>query len=177
MTTAGMNIAALAQRTGIAPDTLRKWEQRYAILQPVRTPGGQRRYCEEDVSRVEWLRARLDEGYRIGEAAALLGAADAEPCATPAELRSALRDALAQTDPEAVARLLDQTFALHRVESALSEVVRPLLQEVGDGWAAGRYRIAEEHLLSAAVRARLERLLAEARGTTRGVAVLACAPG
>ena len=33
----GVNIAALAQRTGVAPDTLRKWEQRYAILQPQRT--------------------------------------------------------------------------------------------------------------------------------------------
>ena len=32
--TAGLNIAALAQRTGVAPDTLRKWEQRYQILQP-----------------------------------------------------------------------------------------------------------------------------------------------
>ena len=70
---AGLNIAALARRTGIAPDTLRKWEQRYQILQPDRTSGGQRRYSERDVARVEWLRERLDEGYRIGEAATLLG--------------------------------------------------------------------------------------------------------
>jgi MerR family transcriptional regulator, light-induced transcriptional regulator len=66
---AGLNIAALAQRTGVPPDTLRKWEQRYHILQPDRTAGGQRRYSERDVARVEWLRERLDEGYRIGEAA------------------------------------------------------------------------------------------------------------
>jgi DNA-binding transcriptional MerR regulator len=64
--TAGLNIAALAQRTGVPPDTLRKWEQRYRILQPDRTAGGQRRYSERDVARVEWLRERLDEGYRIG---------------------------------------------------------------------------------------------------------------
>ena len=71
-----MNIAALSRRTGVAPDTLRKWEQRYAILRPTRTAGGQRRYSELDVERVEWLRARLAEGYRIGEAAALLGTGD-----------------------------------------------------------------------------------------------------
>src|ERR687898_537560 len=56
-----LNIAALSRRTGIAPDTLRKWEQRYRILKPSRTSGGQRRYSERDVARVEWLRARLDQ--------------------------------------------------------------------------------------------------------------------
>ena len=63
---AGLNIAALAHRTGVAAETLRKWEQRYQILQPSRTAGGQRRYSERDVARVEWLRERLGEGYRIG---------------------------------------------------------------------------------------------------------------
>ena len=68
----GLNIAAVARRTGIGADTLRKWEQRYGVLHPGRTSGGQRRYYEVDVARVEWLRDRLAEGLRIGEAAALL---------------------------------------------------------------------------------------------------------
>ena len=46
MTAALLNIAALSRRTGVAPDTLRKWEQRYGVLRPVRTAGGQRRYSE-----------------------------------------------------------------------------------------------------------------------------------
>ena len=54
-----LNIAALSRRTGIAPDTLRKWELRYGVLRPVRTAGGQRRYSELDVQRVEWLRDRI----------------------------------------------------------------------------------------------------------------------
>src|SRR5438477_418957 len=49
---AGLNIAALAHRTGVAAETLRKWEQRYQILQPSRTAGGQRRYSERGVARV-----------------------------------------------------------------------------------------------------------------------------
>ena len=40
MTAAMLNIAALSQRTGVAPDTMRKWEQRYGVLRPVRTAGG-----------------------------------------------------------------------------------------------------------------------------------------
>ena len=41
---------------------------------------------------------------------------------------------------------------------------------------SGRLTVGHEHLASAAIRARLERTLAEQRGAVRGVAVLACAP-
>ncbi|MGE5691711.1 MAG: MerR family transcriptional regulator [Pseudomonadota bacterium] len=173
--TRGLNIAALARRTGVAPDTLRKWEQRYGVLHPSRTAGGQRRYDESDVARVEWLRARLDEGWRIGEAAALLG--EGAAVRTPAELRTALLDAVAAADAEGIGRLLDQAFSIGSLEETLLEVVRPVLEDVGTGWQRGRLSVAHEHLVTAAIRARLERLLADARGGVRGVAVLACAPG
>lgn len=176
METAGLNISALARRTGVAPDTLRKWEQRYAILHPRRTAGGQRRYTEADVARVEWLNARLGEGYRIGEAAALLGD-DVAVSRTPDELRAAILEATERGDGDAAGRLLDQAFALTTLEGALTQVVAPLLRDVGEGWETGRLSVAQEHLVSGAVRTRLDRLLADARGSVRGVAVLACAPG
>ena len=174
-TARGLNIAALAKRTGVAPDTLRKWEQRYGVLRPRRTAGGQRRYDESDVARVEWLRARLAEGWRIGEAAALLGEGDAP--GSPAELRGAILEAVADADGERIGRLLDHAFALLDLEETLVEVVHPVLEDVGRGWADERLSVAQEHLVTAAIRARLERLLADARGGVRGVAVLACAPG
>ena len=172
----GLNIAALARRTGVAPDTLRKWEQRYGILHPTRTPGGQRRYGAADVARVEWLNARLAEGYRTGEAAALLGRRG--PVAkTTDELREHLLAAAGAVDCEAVERLLDQAFALPELERTLATVIAPALEEVGRGWESGRFTVAQEHLVSESVRARLERLLADARGGVRGRAVLACGPG
>lgn len=178
MATAGLNIAALARRTGVRPDTLRKWELRYGILRPERTPGGQRRYGEEDVARVEWLRARLADGYRIGEAAELLGSSAAPAVGrSPDELHAGLLDALERIDPDAVDRLLDQTFVVLPLERALGTVVVPVLRRVGELWESGDFSVAQEHLLSAAVRARLERMLADARAAVRGTAVLACAPG
>lgn len=173
----GLNISALARRTGVAPDTLRKWEQRYAILRPQRTAGGQRRYTEADVARVEWLRARLAEGYRIGEAAALLGNDPAVAPGTADALREAILAAADRADGDAAGRLLDQCFAVHTLSDALTNVVGPLLGDVGDAWESGRFSVAQEHLVSGAVRSRLDRLLADARGSVRGVAVLACAPG
>jgi len=174
---AGLNIAALAARTGVAPDTLRKWEQRYHILQPTRTPGGQRRYTERDVARVEWLRERIDEGYRISEAAALLGAVGVEPARTREDH---LRGILASVDNGEAVEVgvrLDQAFALQGVEDTLEGVVHPLLDAVGDRWQRGDLDVADEHLVSEAVRARLGHLLGDVGGGVRGVAVLACAPG
>ncbi len=172
-----LNIAALSRRTGIAPDTLRKWEQRYGILRPARTSGGQRRYTERDVARVEWLRDRLNEGYRIGEAAHILGGAGADPAGCAEDLPDLLLAALAENDSGRLSSLLDQTFALLSLEEAAVDVVAPVLERVGRGWEAGTISVAQEHLLTAKVRARLDQLAADAHGSVRGTAVLACAPG
>src|SRR5256886_10937246 len=174
---AGLNIAALAQRTGVPPDTLRKWEQRYHILQPDRTAGGQRRYSERDVARVEWLRERIGEGYRIGEAATLLGTVGVEPARSPRDHLRAILDSLERGETSEIGLRLDQSFALLGVDETLDGVIRPLLRTIGERWAAGELSVAEEHLVSEAVRSRLGHLLGDSGGGVRGVAVLACAPG
>jgi methanogenic corrinoid protein MtbC1 len=52
-----------------------------------------------------------------------------------------------------------------------------LLRTVGERWESGTLSVAEEHLVSEAVRSRLGHLLGDAGGGVHGVAVLACAPG
>jgi methanogenic corrinoid protein MtbC1 len=171
-----LNIAAISRRTGVAPDTLRKWESRYGVLRPERTAGGQRRYTEQDVARVEWLRDRLAEGWRIGEAARLLEERGAPPLAEPEALRAAL-EAASVDDPKQIGPLLDQAFAVLPLPVALQHVVAPTLRWIGEEWHAGRLSIANEHAVTSQVRARLEQLIADERGSVRGSAVLACAPG
>jgi methanogenic corrinoid protein MtbC1 len=171
-----LNIAALTRRTGVPSDTIRKWEQRYGVLRPERTAGGQRRYTELDVARVEWLKARLDEGFRIGEAAALLG--DAQVAGgTADELRRAIVDATCRSDVDALRSAIGQALVLDSTEEAFLHVLSPALVEIGELWEAGEVSVAQEHLASGAVRTALQRLIADSRGKVRGTAVLACAPG
>ena len=139
----GLNIAAVARRTGVGADTLRKWERRYGVLRPSRTAGGQRRYDERDVARVEWLRDRLADGFRIGEAAALLEAGDVDVAATPEALRAAIVEAIGETRLTHVPALVDQAFTLHDVETAVEDIVAPALRQVGDQWREGASRIAD----------------------------------
>jgi methanogenic corrinoid protein MtbC1 len=174
----GLNISALARRAGVGVDTLRKWEQRYGVIRPTRTSGGQRRYTDRDAARVEWLRDRLAEGYRIGEAARLLGeAAEPAPAKAPAKVRAQLLEAIERSDAGAASSLLDHSLFVAGVESTLTQIVAPILEEIGKGWEEGRLSVAQEHLATETIRSRLVTLLADARGAVRGVAVLACPAG
>jgi DNA-binding transcriptional MerR regulator len=172
-----LNIAALSRRTGVPADTIRKWEQRYGVLRPQRTTGGQRRYTEQDVARLTWLTDRLAEGYRIGEAATMLGDGQTDPPLTLPEHRRALISAVERNEVETMGRLVDQALTLLDPSEAFTEVLSPVLVEVGERWEAGDLTVAQEHLVSTIVRASLEKLLADTRPTVRGLAVLACAPG
>jgi DNA-binding transcriptional MerR regulator len=177
MTAPHLNIAALSRRTGVAPDTLRKWEARYGVLRPVRTAGGQRRYSENDVQRVEWLRDRVSEGWRIGEAARVIDEAGTAANDDPRKLLRALIAAVRDSDTLALAATLDQAFAVLPLEQALGDVVTPALRWTGEAWHRGELTVAQEHALTAKVRSHLGMLISSAQGGVRGVAVLACAPG
>ena len=168
MTAALLNIAALSRRTGVAPDTLRKWEQRYGVLRPVRTPGGQRRYSEVDVQRVEWLRDRIRDGWRIGEAARVLDEASPVALDDPAELRDALIASIGRTTRGTVSATLDQAFAVLPLEQALADVVTPALRWTGEAWHRGELSVAQEHAITAKVRAHLGTLISEGQGGVRG---------
>ena len=168
MTAALLNIAALSRRTGVAPDTLRKWEQRYGVLRPVRTAGGQRRYSEMDVQRVEWLRDRIRDGWRIGEAARVLDEARSVALDDPAELRDALIASIAEQRPARLSATLDQAFAVLPLEQALADVVTPALRWTGEAWHRGELSVAQEHAITAKVRAHLGKLISEGRGGVHG---------
>ncbi|MGZ8783671.1 MAG: MerR family transcriptional regulator [Gaiellaceae bacterium] len=173
----GLNIAAVSQRTGIGADTLRKWERRYGVLRPGRTAGGQRRYDETDVARVVWLRDRLAQGFRIGEAAALLDAGATRPTASTTDLRDAIVTAAAALNTLELTGLVEQAFVLHDVATAVEDVIGPALQTVGDAWQTDPGSIAGEHLLSQVALARLRTLLDYRRPALNGTVVLACGPG
>jgi len=177
MTAPLLNIAALSRRTGIAPDTLRKWELRYGVLRPERTPGGQRRYSELDVQRVEWLRDRIRDGWRIGEAARVIDEASAAALDEPVALRDALIASIRDSDPVTLSSTLDQAFAVLPLEQALTDVVTPALRWTGEAWHRGDLSVAQEHAITAKVRAHLGKLISDGQGGVHGVAVLACPPG
>jgi DNA-binding transcriptional MerR regulator len=58
----GVSIRVASELTGVEIHTLRYWEKEFeGILDPIRTPGGQRRYRGEDLQMVLHLKRLLKE--------------------------------------------------------------------------------------------------------------------
>ena len=75
--TSSLTIGDLAQRTGVAPATLRMWESRHGFPRPRRRASGHRRYDEHDVELVTQVLRRRDSGMRLEVAIAGVALADA----------------------------------------------------------------------------------------------------
>jgi DICT domain-containing protein len=73
----GLSIGDLAERTGVAPATLRMWEARHGFPLPQRLESGHRRYDESDVELVRQVLRRREGGSRLEVAIASVALASA----------------------------------------------------------------------------------------------------
>jgi DNA-binding transcriptional MerR regulator len=180
-----LRIGELARRTGVSPELLRAWEQRYGLLQPTRTPGGFRLYSAADEARVQRMQGLVSGGLAAAQAARLV-LSDDEPAPPPMASPSAttleegtgdLTASLDRLDEQAANTALDRLFSTYTVETVLQEVVLPYLHRLGERWESGEVSVAQEHFASNLLRGRLLGL-AQGWGQGQGPgAVLACLPG
>ena len=179
-----LRIGQLAKRTGVSPELLRAWEQRYGLLHPTRTPGGFRLYSSGDEARVQRMQRLVSEGLATAQAAHLVLSDDepAPPTASPSattleEAAADLSTSLDRLDEQAANTALDRLFAAYTVETVLREVVLPYLHRLGERWETGEISVAQEHFASNLIRGRLLGL-AQGWGQGQGpAAILACVPG
>jgi MerR family transcriptional regulator, light-induced transcriptional regulator len=179
-----LRIGQLAKRTGVSPELLRAWEQRYGLLQPTRTAGGFRLYGAADEARVQRMQSLVSGGLAAAQAARLV-LSDGEPApptasppaATLEDAATTLTASLDRLDEQAANTALDRLFAAYTVETVLREVILPYLHRLGERWATGEVSVAQEHFASNLLRGRLL-ALAQGWGQGRGpAAILACVPG
>ena len=179
-----LRIGQLAKRTGVSPELLRAWEQRYGLLQPTRTAGGFRLYSADDEARVQRMQGLVSGGLAAAQAAHLI-LSDGEPAPrTVSGSATTLEDAagnltasLDRLDEQAANTALDRLFAAYTVETVLRDVVLPYLHRLGERWEAGEVSVAQEHFASNLLRGRLLGL-AQGWGQGQGPgAILACVPG
>jgi MerR family transcriptional regulator, light-induced transcriptional regulator len=158
-------IRAVSRLTGLSVDTLRAWERRYQVVAPSRDSRG-RLYTDNDVHRLQLLSAAVERGHAIGRLARLTDAqveglinapaasdARAEAGARGHEVAiGALTGALERFDHLAVERELNRLAFVLSPHDFVHRVVVPVMKRVGDDWHAERLTIAQEHLISEALR-------------------------
>ena len=158
-------IAVVTERTGLSQDLLRVWERRYGAVSPARGPGGQRLYADTDIERLGLLHSATRAGRSISQVAKLstaelaalvdedLAARQRRPVATAAvsEGQDAVDDAMELARSLNSALLDDRlrrSVATLGISNFIESVAAPLLRRVGDEWHAGRFTLAQEHLVS-----------------------------
>ena len=67
-----MKIGELAQRTGVAIDTVRYYERQGLLPQPERQPSGYRNYRNDDLTRLRFVRRAKALGFTLEEIRELL---------------------------------------------------------------------------------------------------------
>lgn len=67
------SIGAVSRMLGVDVATLRGWEERYAIVVPARSHGGQRIYSRDDLEHLRFVLRAMEDGAGAGDAHRLLG--------------------------------------------------------------------------------------------------------
>jgi MerR family transcriptional regulator, light-induced transcriptional regulator len=174
-----LRIGELAHRTGVSPELLRAWERRYGLLKPARSSGGFRLYSAADEGRVQRMKAHLASGVAAAEAARLADRAIAQdPSARSiGSLKGDLARALDNFDEPLAHRILDTSLNSYSLDTVISELLIPYLNNLGERWERGAVTVAQEHFATNLIR---NRAMSLGRSWDAGYgprALLACPEG
>ena len=152
-----------AQMTGVAPSTVRAWEQRYAVISPARSASGYRLYDDGAIRRLRLMSTLINAGWSAAQAAErvkesgddelVVGQSGVDTGAFPDP--EILVDAAARMDGTLLTSALDDAFALAGFEHTVRAWVLPAVVAVGRAWEDGRITIAGEHFVTAALQRRI----------------------
>jgi len=110
-------IKEISRLTGINPITLRAWERRYALIEPVRTDTGRRLYNHDHIETVKEAIELTNQGILIGQVKRILEERE----------QAALKNNVVQDYPAAIKQAL-QSLDLH----ALKQIVDVCFSDLMD---------------------------------------------
>ncbi|KAF1010786.1 MAG: HTH-type transcriptional regulator MlrA [Pseudomonas fluorescens] len=134
-------IREVSRLTGVNPVTLRAWERRYGLIQPVRTESGHRLYSRTDIDTVHRILDWIERGVSVSKVGRIL-ARDAEQAQTVRHEPSAggqhelhqwqarLLHAISSFDDRQLERLYGQIFAAYPLTVVFQDILMPLWQEL-----------------------------------------------
>ncbi len=186
-------IKVVVRRTGLTAHVIRIWEKRYQAVQPERTGTNRRLYSEEQIERLNLLRALTLAGHSIGPVAKLptetlrklaaeaetVGGHAAHPVGKVAG-KPAILDECVAAVKSLDSRALDNALKRGAIElgaqGLLQRVIAPLAQAIGELWRDGSITAAHEHFASAVIRLFLGNASKAFSGTETGPVLLVATP-
>ena len=156
-------IQQVSDITGLSKQVIRKWEERYGIIQPKRMDNGYRIYSQQDVKTLLKIKSLSEQGHSIKQAA-LLVKEYAEDLEVPIQKEKSpyyeqwneyvfqLLEKGRHCDEIELNFILKQAYHHVGLESFLTNIVVPFLEEVGKKWENHEWDEYQESVSSLVVR-------------------------
>lgn len=159
------SIQQVSDITGLSKQVIRKWEERYGIVNPKRLDNGYRIYSHKEVNILLYVKSLVEKGQTVKQAALHVNKdemlpslksdqkfiSDKQPEILNEHVLSMLYEG-SLCHEENMNRILQHTYYLYGLETFLESIVIPFLQEVGNRWEDGRWGEWQEALSSLVVR-------------------------
>ncbi|WLR57316.1 MerR family transcriptional regulator [Mesobacillus subterraneus] len=163
-------IQQVSEITGLSKLVIRKWEERYQIVNPKRLDNGYRVYTEADVNKILSVKGLIDQGYSVKQAAFFIEKIEPEPESEPEstpETPYGQTTSPSQNINEYVLELLKEGTSCHEagmnyifqqayhekgLENFIHSVALPFLLEIGNRWESGEWEEYQEAKASMALR-------------------------
>jgi len=177
-------IRTVSDLTEVNAITLRAWERRYGLFEPVRKASGHRLYTQAHIDLITRVVGLLDRGMRIGQIKAQLESerASQNDQAVVNDIWKRYVDrmiaAVIQFNEEGLEATYGEALSLYPADTVTEKLLMPLLKELGRRWAEDEGSIAEEHFFAFYLRNKLGARFHHRSKSKRGARLLlSCLPG
>ncbi|MBJ2221298.1 MerR family transcriptional regulator [Pseudomonas sp. MF7453] len=133
-------IREVARLTGVNPVTLRAWERRYGLIQPVRTESGHRLYSSADIDTVHRILDWIERGVAVSKVGKILARDQLSgvPVTTSRsdtelewqQWQAQLRLAISAFDDRELGQLYGQIFSAYSTTVVFQDILMPLWQQL-----------------------------------------------
>lgn len=156
------SIKDLEKLSGIKAHTLRAWEQRYNLIEPLRTDTNIRYYIDQHLKKVLNIAVLVKSGMRISKVAELneeeLRAAVIDAGRYQGNYESqinAFKIAMLDYDEYLFESVFNRCLIQFGTDETLTKILGKFIQEIGLLWQAGAITVSNEHFISSLVKQKL----------------------
>jgi len=175
-------IRTVSALTGINAVTLRTWERRYHLIEPIRTPKGHRLYTKEQIAMLNRMVTLLESGMAISQInySHLEGNNNAlnQEQEFWSRLISRMVSAVSQFNEAVLEAAYNEALSLYSIEVVTGKLLMPMLKILGERWESDAGNIAEEHFFGVYLRNKLGARFHHRKRLDHGpILITACLPG
>lgn len=169
------SIKDLENLSGVKAHTIRIWEKRYDLLQPLRTDTNIRQYDIDNLKRLLNVTALYNQGHKISKIAGLdnpeLQNLVVEEVTDTKFMLSIqqLKTAVLEFDSTLFSQWYNQLRQVHSFSEVFEKIFIPLLKEIGYLWQAGTIDPAHERFISELIKQKLAINIDEAHNNFKRV--------